>query len=54
MNNIFENDLKDIYLNTKNEILNRNNNLTKIIIYKNYDIYEYMYSAKSETLILKE
>ena len=43
MNNIFENDLKDIYLNTKNEILNRNNNLTKIIIYKNYDIYEYMY-----------
>lgn len=52
--NISENDIKDICLHIKNEILNRNNNLTKIIVYKNYDVYEYLYDAKSDTLVLKE
>lgn len=52
--NIPDNDIKYICLHIKNEILNRNRNLTKIILYKNYDVYEYMYIAKSDTLVLKE
>ena len=52
--NISDSDIKDICLYIKNDILNRNNNLTKIIIYKNYDVYEYMYDAKSDTLVLNE
>ncbi|MFC6268963.1 hypothetical protein [Frigoriflavimonas asaccharolytica] len=51
---ISDSDIKDICLHIKNEILNNDVDLTEIIIYKNYDIYRYLYDAKLDSLVLKK
>ncbi|EJL76054.1 hypothetical protein PMI13_00023 [Chryseobacterium populi] len=52
--NIKDDSIFSIAEHIKNSILQKNKNLKKIIIYKNYDTYEYAYDANKNTLIKKQ
>ncbi|MBB6369167.1 hypothetical protein [Chryseobacterium shigense] len=44
----------NIAINIKDKILNKNKNLKKIRIYKNYETYLYDYNATNDTIILQK